>query len=115
MKVCIIQPAYSTDYSLCNNCFDAEMELLSQCDSSMDLIVLPEYCDIPCLAKTKEEADAASAKYLGRLLDHVASTAKRCHAMVFVCARSTGANGQRNTTYAFDREGNVVGTITSSI
>ena len=52
----------------------------------MDLIVLPESCDIPCLAKCKKDADAASAKYTGRLLDVVSETAKRCHAMIFVNA-----------------------------
>lgn len=109
MKVCIIQPAYSTDYSLSDVYFEEQLKLLSQCDSTMDLIVLPESADTPCLAKTREEAEKASAKYLQPLLDAVSNTAKRCHAMVFVNARSKSGNGLRNTTYAFDRDGNIAG------
>ncbi len=54
MKVCIIQPSYSIDYNKAEEFFQKEIELLGQCNSSMDIIVMPESCDIPCLAKTKE-------------------------------------------------------------
>ena len=60
MKVCIIQPAYSTDYAKIDDYFKAQLRLLEQCDESMDLIVLPESCDIPCLAHTKADADAST-------------------------------------------------------
>ena len=109
MKVCIIQPAYSTDYSLSDAHFEAELALLEQCDESMDLIVLPEMCDIPCLAPTKELADASSHKYLDPLLNAVAKTAKRCNAMIFVSARSKAEKGERNSTYAFNRQGEIAG------
>ena len=55
MKVCIAQPAYSTDYSRSDAFFEKQLELFAQCDDSMDIIVFPESCDIPCLAKTKED------------------------------------------------------------
>ena len=109
MKVCIIQPAYSTDYSLSDRFFEEQLKLIDACDESMDLIVLPEACDIPCLAPTKEDGDRSSAKFNQILLDKVAKTAKRCHAMVFVNARSKEAGGMRNTTYVFNREGDIVG------
>ena len=109
MKVCIIQPAYSTDYSRIDYYFEEQMKLIEQCDDSMDLIVLPEACDIPCLAGSKEAADAASDKFRQPLLDAVSKTAKRCHAMIFVSARSVEPTGYRNTTYAFNREGEIVG------
>ena len=41
MKVCIIQPAYSTDYSQIDFYFEEQKKLIEQCDDSMDLIVLP--------------------------------------------------------------------------
>jgi len=110
MKVCIIQPPYSTDYSLSDEYFEKELELLAQCDESMDLIVMPELSDVPCLAKTKAESDASSAKHNKPLLDEVAKTAKRCNAMVFVNARSPHNGKLRNTTYAFNRQGEIVGT-----
>ncbi len=109
MKVCIIQPAYSTDFSKSDSYFEEQLRLIDECDESMDLIVLPENCDIPCLASTKEQSEEASARFNKRLLDKVAETAKRCHAMVFVSARSVEAGGLRNTTYAFNREGEIVG------
>ncbi|MBQ9783624.1 MAG: hypothetical protein IJW44_03795 [Clostridia bacterium] len=109
MKVCIIQPAYSTDYSQIDRYFQEQMKLLDRCDDSMDLIVMPESCDIPCLAGSKENADAATEKFRQPLLDAVAATAKRCHAMIFVSARSVEPTGLRNTTYAFNRQGEIVG------
>ncbi|MBQ7936305.1 MAG: hypothetical protein IJ333_08210 [Clostridia bacterium] len=109
MKVCIIQPPYSTDYSRIDEHFQIEMDLLSQCDETMDLIVMPEMCDIPCLAGSKENADAASAKFNQPLLDACSATAKRCNAMLFVSARSYVKKGQRNSTYAFNRQGEIAG------
>lgn len=79
------------------------------CDESMDLIVLPESCDIPCLAGSKENAEHSSEKFNSILLNKVSETAKRCSAMVFVNARWASAGGLRNTTYAFNREGRLVG------
>ena len=110
MKICIIQPAYSTEYQSSTRFFEEQLKLIDMCDESMDIIVLPESCDIPCLAKTKNDAMASSKKFTETLLDKVAKTARRCNAMVFVNARSydESANG-RNTTYAFNRKGEIVG------
>ena len=55
MKTCIVQPAYCLDFSESDKFFEWEIEALEKCDESMDLIVLPEYSNVPCLAKTKEE------------------------------------------------------------
>ncbi len=109
MKVCIIQPSYSLDYEKSDKYFNYELELLEKCDDSMDIIVMPESCDIPCLAKTKEQAEASVEKYNGKLLEKVSETAKRCNAMVFVNARFKTDKGYRNTTYAFNRNGEIVG------
>ena len=109
MKVCIIQPAYSTDFSKTDEFFKDELRLLSQCDESMDLIVMPEMCDIPCLAKTRELADIAVSKYNEAILNAAKETAKRCNAMLFICARSEEETGARNTTYAINRQGEIVG------
>lgn len=109
MKVCIIQPSYSLDYEKSDKYFNYELELLEKCDDSMDIIVMPESCDIPCLAKTKERAEASVEKYNGKLLEKVSETAKRCNSMVFVNARFKTDKGYRNTTYAFNRNGEIVG------
>lgn len=110
MKVCIIQPAYSTDYSASDRYFEDQIKLIDLCDDSMDVIVLPESCDIPCLATTKANAILSSSKFNKMLLDKVAETARRCNAMVFVNARSYEENPDgRNTTYAFNRQGEMIG------
>lgn len=109
MKICIIQPEYSTDYSRSDELFRKELELLESCDETADIIVMPEACDVPCLAGSKENAELSSQKYRDTLLKAAASTAKRCKSLLFVNARSDSENGQRNTTYAFDREGNIIG------
>ena len=115
MKVCIIQPEYSTDYSRSDELFQKELEYLRACDNTMDIIVMPESCDCPALAKTREQAAQSSLKYRDILLEEAAKTAKRCNAMVFLNARSNSEKGLRNTTYAFDRNGEIVGNILSSI
>ena len=94
MKVCIIQPEYSADYSRSEELFEKQLELLNQCDESMDIIVLPESADTPCLAKTPELALASVEKFNEKLLKIVAETAKRCNAMVFVNARSKHETGR---------------------
>ena len=110
MKVCIIQPAYSTDYSKSDYYFEEQLKLIDTCDDSMDIIVLPESCDIPCLASTKSDSEASSKKFNSRIIKKAVETAKRCSAIVFVNARSFDEDpAGRNTTYAIDRKGNIVG------
>lgn len=109
MKVCIIQPLYSVDYEKTDEYFRNELEFLERCDNSMDIIVMPESCDIPCLAKTKEKAEASVENFNGELLKKASETAKRCKAMVFVNARFKNDIGYRNTTYAFNRDGEIAG------
>lgn len=109
MKICIIQPPYSTDYDKSEEYFKKEIEYLKQCNDSMDIIVMPESCDVPCLAKTKEESEKSVEKFNKILLDEAAATAKRCNAILFINARSKGEIGYRNTTYAFNRKGELAG------
>jgi len=110
MKACIIQPAYSVDYSRTEELFQAELRFLEQCDESMDLIVMPESCDVPCLARTREEFIASYIKYAQILLDKCAETARRCQAVLFVNATQVLPTGERNTTFAFNKRGQIVGT-----
>ncbi len=109
MKVCIVQPKYSVHYEESDACLRAEFELLDQCDPSMDVIVCPEMCDVPALAKTKEDFEAAAAKYHGPMMEKAAKTARRCNAIVFINGCDYHEKGIRNTTFVFDRKGEVVG------
>jgi len=109
MKVCIIQPPYSADYSKSDECFDCQINLLEQCDSSMDIIVLPEATDIPCLAKSDEERMRSVEKFNKKILDKCCETAVRCNSIVFVNARYNSGKGSINTIYAIDRTGKIAG------
>ena len=75
MKVCIIQPEYSVDYERADELFHKQCELMDRCDESIDIIVLPELCDVPVLASTKEKSEALSEKFHEPLLKKAKETA----------------------------------------
>ncbi|MBE6696068.1 MAG: hypothetical protein E7587_06395 [Ruminococcaceae bacterium] len=109
MKACIIQVPYSNDTSFSDEYFDYKMKMLDECDESVDIIVLPEYSDVPCATSTKEETFFYHKKYIDTLLSKCIETAKRCNAMVFVNALYEINGNYRNTTYAYNRQGELVG------
>lgn len=109
MKVCVIQPPYSYDARNANKNFKALLALLDQCDSSLDLIVLPEYSDIPADIKDHQLFFDTVDRNGPILLQRASETAVRCNAMVFVNAMQKTPVGYRNTTHAFDRNGKSVG------
>lgn len=109
MKACIIQPPYSRDTSFSDEYFDYKLRMLDECDESLDIIVLPEYSDVPCATSTKEETFFYHKKYIDILLSKCVETAKRCNAIVFVNALYEINGNYRNTTYAFNRQGELVG------
>ncbi len=109
MKACVIQPWYSFDEKDTDICFSRMIELLDQCDESMDLIVLPEYGDVPAAQPDKERFHASIRRYNDILLEKARQAAIRCHAIVFANAAYETSTGYRNTTHAIDRDGNIVG------
>lgn len=109
MKACIIQPPYSMDASQSDEYFNYKLEMLDKCDNSIDIIVLPEYSDVPCATETREKTLFYHDKYINILFDKCKETAKRCNSLVFVNALCEINNNYRNTTYAIDQNGNVVG------
>lgn len=109
MKVCVIQPPYSTDYERSDECFEKQLELMRQCGDTMDIIVLPESADIPSLAKNLEERTKSVQRYTERILDESSKLARRCNAMVFVNARYKSDKGYINATYAYNRQGEIAG------
>ena len=109
MKVCIVQPPYSANYSDSDAFFAWEMEAFEKCDNSMDLIVFPESTDVPAFAKNNELHRQSYRKYNEAILKKASETAKRCNSILFINALYDSGEGLRNTTYAFDREGKQVG------
>ncbi len=109
MKACIIQPPYSRDLTFSDEYFDFKIERLRECDDSLDIIVLPEYSDVPCAAATREDILYYHERYIDRLLSECRNTAKRCRSLVFVNALSPENGDYRNTTYVYDRGGELIG------
>jgi len=109
MKAAVIQTEYSYNFADSDRLFARTMALMDACDPSMDIIVLPEYSDLPALAETRQEMLAAYEKYNRPLLEKAAETARRCGAMLFINALHDAGNGLRNTTHAFNRKGEIAG------
>lgn len=109
MKACIIQPPYSRDTSHSDEYFEFKMQMLDKCDDSVDIIVLPEYSDVPCATSTKEETFFYHKKYIDILLDKCIETAKRCNSIVFVNALYDIGGNYRNTTYVYNKKGELIG------
>ena len=109
MKVCVIQPFYSFDEQDTEKCYREMIELLDRCDESLDLIVLPEYSDIPAAQGSKANFHRSIEERNADIMKRACDAAKRCRAIVFVNAAEKCCGGYRNTTHAIDREGNVVG------
>ncbi|MBP3592842.1 MAG: hypothetical protein J6K14_10210 [Clostridia bacterium] len=109
MKVSVIQPPYSHDLCAADELFEYKMKCLDALEKPMDLVVLPEYSDVPCVTSTREDTLALHEKYIAPLLKKCEETAKRLGAILFVNALCLVEGEYRNTTYAYNREGVLVG------
>ena len=109
MKTRIIQPLYLKGEQAAYDTLKWEIDELSKCDESLDLIVLPESSDVQALMPDKETRERVIARCHQPLMDMCAATAKRCKAVVFANAVDTSPLGHFNTTFAFDTTGALVG------
>ena len=109
MRACIIQPPYSVDMRYSDEYFAYKLKMLDDCDSSIDIIVLPEYSDVPCATSNMEETVYYHDRYIQPLMDKCIETAKRCSSIVFVNALFKDEDGYKNTTYCYDKTGALVG------
>lgn len=109
MRACVIQPPYSRELARAEELFDYKMKCLDAIEAPMDIVVLPEYSDVPCVTATREDTLALHEKFIAPLLEKCEQTARRLSAMVFVNALCPVDGEYRNTTYAYDRTGTLVG------
>lgn len=108
MRFCVIQPAYSLSEKDLDVCFADMLRLMDRCDDSMDVIVLPEYCDIPAATESAAGFKASIERFNERFREKAVETARRCRATVFSNFGMKTDLGWRNTTFAFDKEGRQV-------
>jgi glycerophosphoryl diester phosphodiesterase/predicted amidohydrolase len=109
MKVCVIQPPYSTRFEDRFACFEKFTELMDACDDTLDIIVLPEYSDTPTVVHNQEEFLEELASFHDLIMEKAKALAVRCNAVVFVNAVHDPGEGLRNTTHAINQKGEVVG------
>lgn len=109
MKVCLIQPPYSMDFSQIQACFEEEIKLLEACPEDVDIIVLPEYSDVLAATPSGEDFIQALEKYNPVINQKVKETAKRCRALIFANYGYKTENGYRNTTHVIDQNGKEIG------
>ncbi|MBQ7642783.1 MAG: hypothetical protein IJS67_02665, partial [Clostridia bacterium] len=109
MKVYIVQPYYSFEEKDRDVCYDEMMKLVDGIGEDADIIVMPEYCDIPSAMKNAEGFNASMEKYNSAVYEKASETAKRCNALVFANFGFKTEKGYRNTTYAFNRNGELIG------
>ena len=109
MRACVFQLQYSNDLRYSDELFEKRLELLDGCEKDCDIIVLPEYSDVPCAVKSGDELVYYHNKYIDILLGKCSETAKRCDSLVFVNALCDVEGKLRNTTYVFGRNGEIAG------
>ena len=100
MKAFIVQPPYSRDYAKSDEFFKWEMDMLDECDESMDIIVFPESCDVPAYAPDEAHNLKSIEKYQAEIMQKASETAKRCNAIVVINAHVKEATGHRNSAGA---------------
>ena len=98
MKVCIIQPKYSSDWNDSEALFLWQLKEMDKCDSTMDLIVLPEATDVPSLAKTIEQHRESHRRYTDAILKKASENIK-AYQVVYTPLSGDAANyvGVANT------------------
>ena len=78
MKVSVLQPHYSMNGADLDACFTELLALLDSCDDSLDLIVLPEYSDVPADVKGEagfyEAADFISEEHHATIQEYFEET-----------------------------------------
>ena len=109
MKARVIQQFFAQDKAGLDKSFEWTINELNKCDESLDIIVLPEFSEVPGKTSGKEEFLTTSRQNGAVLLDVCARTAKRCSSLVFVGAVDHSIEVPRNTIFIYDRQGELIG------
>ena len=109
MKARVIQQYFAQDRKGLDKSFKWTLDQLKKCDSSLDIIVLPEFCEVP--GKTADDAEflEINAKNAPVMIKACSQTARRCNAVVFAGIVDNTLPVPRNAVYAFGRDGEIAG------
>ncbi len=109
MRVCVLQCEYSDNIADSDILFQKRLTMLDECTQECDIIVLPEYSEVPCSTATDEELTDIHDKFFPLLFEKCTETAQRCKSLLFFNALCNVDGEMRNTTYAINKYGNLVG------
>ena len=108
MKARMIQPLYAMDETGLDKSFEWTLKELDDCDASLDIVVLPEFSDVP--GKTVTKGFFEKARENGPvLLKKCAETARRCSTLVFCGAVDDSWDVPRNAIHVYGRDGSLIG------
>lgn len=108
MKSRVIQPLFAMDEAGLDKSFEWTLKELDRCDPSLDIVVLPEFSEVP--GKTSYEGFLETVdKYGPTLLEACERTARRCSTLVFCGAIDTSFDVPRNAIFVFGRDGSLLG------
>ena len=108
MKSRVIQPLFAMDEAGLDKSFEWTLKELDRCDPSLDIVVLPEFSEVP--GKTSYEGFLETVdKYGHTLLEACERTARRCSTLVFCGAIDTSFDVPRNAIFVFGRDGSLLG------
>ena len=79
MKVRIIQPAYTFKTEDLQKNFDGMIALMEECNEPLDIIVMPEYCDIPAAQKGKKACLASIERFNAPFMEKAIEMAKEIY------------------------------------
>lgn len=108
MKARVIQPLFAMDEVGLDKSYEWTLKELRKCDASLDIVVLPEFSEVP--GKTSYPGFLETVhKYGPDLLEECAQTARRCSTLVFCGAIDTSWDVPRNAIFVYGRDGSLLG------
>ncbi|MBR4755828.1 MAG: hypothetical protein IK076_02700, partial [Bacteroidales bacterium] len=109
MKARVIQQYFAQDRKGLDKSFEWTVNELAKCDESLDIIVLPEFSEVPGKTASSEEF-LTTARENGHVLqDLCARTAQRCSSLVFAGLVDTSLEVPRNAIFVYGRDGELLG------
>ena len=109
MKARVIQPEFGMDRQALDKSFEWTLRALEKCNKSLDIVVLPEFSEVPGATPQPEDFLKIAREYGPTLLKACSETARRCSTLVFCGAIDTECEVPRNAVFVYGRDGALIG------